>query len=65
MIADDNKVNAQAIHWEKKTTQADDNLGVYCLRTNIMDWEADTLWHTYVMLTEVEATFRSLKTDFV
>lgn len=29
-----------------------------------MDWAADTLWRTYVMLTEVEATFRSLKTDF-
>nr|MBC8386276.1 transposase [Gammaproteobacteria bacterium] len=37
--------------------------GVYCLRTNIPDWPEEQLWNTYTMLTEIEATFRSLKTE--
>ncbi len=35
--------------------------GVYCLRTNIMDWEPDKLWRRYIMLTNLEVVFRSLK----
>ena len=27
------------------------------------DWSEQQLWTTYIMLTEIEATFRSLKTD--
>ena len=37
--------------------------GVYCLRSNQTDWDEDTLWRTYFMLTEVEAVFRSLKSE--
>ena len=37
--------------------------GVYCLRSNILDWTEEELWHTYVMLTDLEATFRSMKTE--
>ena len=44
-------------------TQQDNHPGVYCLRTNIQQWSETQLWETYVMLTELEATFRSLKTD--
>jgi hypothetical protein len=35
--------------------------GVYCLRSNETTWDADKLWHTYMMLTDLEAVFRSLK----
>ena len=37
--------------------------GVYCLRSNQTDWDEDTLWRTYFMLTDVEAVFRSLKSE--
>ena len=65
VIADDKKNNAIRIDWqrESKSTQKDQHCGVYCLRTNIPDWSEQQLWTTYIMLTEIEATFRSLKTD--
>jgi len=37
--------------------------GVYCLRTNLDDWDETTLWKTYTMLTDLEAVFRSLKSE--
>jgi transposase len=37
--------------------------GVYCLRTNELDWTAERLWTTYTMLTDLEAVFRSLKSE--
>ena len=37
--------------------------GVYCLRSNETTWDADKLWHTYIMLTDLEAVFRSLKSE--
>ena len=37
--------------------------GVYCLRSNRTDWDEDTLWRTCFMLTDVEAVFRSLKSE--
>ena len=37
--------------------------GVYCLRANVRDWDEETLWRTYSTLTDVEAVFRSLKSD--
>jgi transposase len=65
VIADDEKTNAIRIEWmrESKSEQKDQHCGVYCLRTNIPDWSEEQLWATYIMLTEIEATFRSLKTD--
>ena len=35
--------------------------GVYCLRTNLLDWDAQALWQTYSTLTDIESVFRSLK----
>jgi hypothetical protein len=29
--------------------------GVYCLRTNLMDWDEETLWRTYTLLTDLAA----------
>ena len=37
--------------------------GVYCLRTNDHSLAAETLWKTYIMLTDLEAVFRSLKSE--
>ena len=37
--------------------------GVYCLRTNELNWDAATLWQTYTQLTDLEAVFRSLKSE--
>ena len=37
--------------------------GVYCLRTTMSERDDATLWRIYAMLTNLEAVFRSLKTD--
>lgn len=37
--------------------------GVYCLRTNELNWDEQKLWHTYSMLTDIESVFRSLKSE--
>jgi len=65
VIADADKNNAIRIEWQRElqSDQKDQHCGVYCLRTNIPDWSEEQLWTTYTMLTEIEATFRSLKTD--
>ena len=39
--------------------------GVYLLRTLATDLTPENLWHTYMLLTRVEAAFRNLKTDLV
>jgi transposase len=65
VIADDKQNKAIGIEWKRKpeSDQKDKHCGVYCLRTNIPDWSEEQLWTTYTMLTEIEATFRSLKTE--
>ena len=57
--------NAIQILWEKNQTpdSADSHPGVYCLRTNLETWDESTLWMTYTMLTDLEAVFRSLKSE--
>ena len=37
--------------------------GVYCLRSNETNWSEERLWRTFTLLTEVEAVFRSLKSE--
>ncbi len=37
--------------------------GVYCLRSNVLDWDEEKMWRTYMMLTDLEAVFRSLKSE--
>jgi transposase len=37
--------------------------GVYCIRTNALWLEAEELWRTYITLTDLEAVFRSLKSE--
>ena len=54
-----------AITWVKriKPGSAAAHPGVYCLRSTLIDQDHATLWRTYIMLTELESVFRSLKTD--
>ena len=54
-----------AITWTKriKPGSAAMHPGVYCLRTTLVEQDNATLWRTYTMLTNLEAVFRSLKTD--
>lgn len=54
---------ATAIHWRRIKPIAETLPGVYCLRTNQADWDEPTLWRTYTMLTDLEAVFRSLKSE--
>jgi transposase len=65
VTANGNKNNAIRLDWQRESQSAQkaQHCGVYCLRTNIPDWSEEQLWSTYAMLTEIEATFRSLKTD--
>jgi transposase len=60
---DETTGKATAIQWRRKTTVEDTHPGVYCLRTNQDQWDEATLWHTYTMLTDLEAVFRSLKSE--
>lgn len=57
--------NAVKISWIRKDDpETKDGLpGVYCLRTSHMGLDEKTLWRTYTMLTDLEAVFRSLKSE--
>lgn len=52
-----------ALRWEKTPVPGTmlTDPGVYCLRSNELSWDAAQLWRTYMMLTDLEAVFRSLK----
>ena len=57
--------NAAEITWQQKpkANTTDEYPGVYCLRTSQTEWDESTLWNTYTMLTDLEAVFRSLKSE--
>lgn len=56
---------ATSIQFEKKPVSGTmaTHPGVYCIRTNVLSLEAEELWRTYIMLTDLEAVFRSLKSE--
>ncbi|MGB4333584.1 MAG: hypothetical protein WBJ41_01900 [Chromatiaceae bacterium] len=58
-------VNAQAMRWERHPVDGTlvTHPGVYGLRTNELTWESAQRWRTDVMLTDLEAVFRSLKSE--
>lgn len=65
ITVDEENGKATAVTWkvqDKPNSQAT-HPGVYCLRTNQTDWDEVTLWETYTMLTNLEAVFRSLKSE--
>ena len=37
--------------------------GTYVLRTNVSDWTPESLWRTYIQLTDAESAFRIQKSD--
>jgi len=62
---DPNSKNAIDITWEEKKSLEDKTAlnGIYALRSNCTDMDEKTMWRTYTTLTDLEAVFRSLKTD--
>lgn len=63
---DESKKTATALHYKRITPEQNDpnaHPGVYCLRSNQMQWDEQQLWSTYTMLTDLEAVFRSLKSE--
>ena len=65
VVADKSNEKALAIKWEQRPVAGSKltHPGVYCLRSNQTDWEAETMWRSYIMLTDLEAVFRSLKSE--
>ena len=50
--------------WDrKKLRSAWLQQGTYLLRTNLTDRDPEKLWRQYIQLTEIEAVFRTLKTE--
>lgn len=64
VIADKDQTIAISINWsKKKEAVTKKEAGIYCLKSNRKDLDAKTLWETYTMLTDLEAAFRSLKSE--
>ena len=65
VIADESGEKARAVTWKRRPLAGTmiTHPGVYCLRTNVEDWDEEVLWRTYTSLTDVEAVFRSLKSE--
>ena len=62
---DDRGERAVAVTWRRKPVAGTmlTHPGVYCLRSNETDWSEERLWRTFTLLTDVEAVFRSLKSE--
>lgn len=62
---DDAGKTVTALNWRQnpKPGSALTHPGVYCLRTTLTDYSDAALWRVYSTLTNLEAVFRSLKTD--
>jgi transposase len=65
VVPDETGTKAAAITWTKNPVTGSmlTDPGVYCLRSHETTWDAPTLWRTYMMLTDLEAVFRSLKSE--
>ena len=62
---DDKQDTVTAIRWSFEPVQNSKHShpGVYTLRCNQTGWADEKLWRTYTMLTDLEAVFRSLKSE--
>jgi len=60
---DEQGINATDLRFTRTNHGAIEYAGVYCLRTNLKDWDDELLWRTYIMLTDIEAAFRSMKSE--
>ncbi|MBT8362781.1 MAG: IS1634 family transposase [Deltaproteobacteria bacterium] len=65
LVTDKSSETVTALNWEQTPVEGTriTHPGVYCLRTNELHWDETTLWRTYTMLTDLEAVFRSLKSE--
>ena len=65
LVCDEKKGTVTHLSWHRETKPGSrlSHPGVYCLRTNELEWDDETLWRTYTMLTDLEAVFRSLKSE--
>ena len=65
VTSDESGIKATSLTWEKTPVEGTQltHPGVYCLRSNETTWDEATLWQTYTMLTDLEAVFRSLKSE--
>ncbi len=65
VVADESGDRAAAVNWTRRPAEGSmaTHPGVYCLRTNLAGWDAADLWRTYTTLTDLEAVFRSLKSE--
>jgi transposase len=50
-----------AVSWERK--DEDNHIGVYCLRSNRMDFKEQEMFNLFAMLTDIEDAFRSMKSE--
>ncbi len=57
--------NATAVRFKRRPRcdEADEGAGAYVLRTSHVDWDIETVLRTYWRITDIEATFRSLKSE--
>jgi len=64
IVPNKNKSFALAINFTQNKDQINNKqAGIYCLSSNRVDLSAAELWKTYTMLTEIEAAFRSMKSE--
>jgi len=65
LLPDASGKKAVGLRWTKQpqTGTRLTHPGVYCLRSNQTDWDSERLWRTYIMLTDLEAVFRSFKSE--
>ncbi len=65
VIADEKQEKAVQVKWRArpKANSMWTDPGTYSLRTNVMEFSTAQLWQTYIMLTDLEAVFRSLKSE--
>ncbi|MBT4268929.1 MAG: IS1634 family transposase [Deltaproteobacteria bacterium] len=62
VIPDKNKQFATKVRWKRKEEKAKDKLnGTYCLKTNQENPKAEEMLRVYLMLTQVESAFESMK----
>lgn len=65
LTTDESGTKVISLTWKKDMVEGTQlsHPGVYCLRTNETTLSETELWQTYTMLTDLEAVFRSLKSE--
>jgi len=63
VIPDQHQKHAIEIRWKRTGVKPKEGEGIYFIRTSLPESNEKTLWTIYNTLTEIEATFRVLKTD--